>query len=291
MVLSWILNSVSRDIGETIVYAKTAKDMRDELKHQFSQGNGPRIFQLQKELSSLTQDQTSVSVYYRKFKCLWDELMNYNQIPSCTCGAYKNCSCGAARIFLEYHQRQHVIMFLMGLNEEFAHVRGQILLIEPLPSITKVFSLVIQEEKQREVGSMGRVGFQPNVAFMNKRIEVPKNNTGKQQYRREKVLCTHCGMTNHTVDRCYKLHGYPPSFKQKGKVSSANQVMTQPSSTPFDQHCMSFSQEEYQQLLASIRPQSTEQSKTSHQAANVLSTSNSLPSFSGPYPMEDDWEG
>ncbi|XP_041011279.1 uncharacterized protein LOC121255050 [Juglans microcarpa x Juglans regia] len=48
MVLSWILNSVSRDIRETVVYAKTAKDMWDELKHQFSQGNGPRIFQLQK---------------------------------------------------------------------------------------------------------------------------------------------------------------------------------------------------------------------------------------------------
>ena len=44
---------------------------------------------------------------------------------------------------------------------------------------------------------------------------------------------------------------------------------------------MYFSQKEYQQLLTLIRPQSTEQSKTSHQAANILSTSNPLPSFSG----------
>ncbi|XP_035545114.1 uncharacterized protein LOC118348197 [Juglans regia] len=245
MVLSWILNFVVRDIGEIIVYAKTARDMWDELKHQFSQGNGPRIFQLQKQLSSLSQDQTSVIVYYRKFKCLWDELMNYNQMPCCTCAASKNCTCGAARLFVEYQQRQHVIMFLMGQNEEFAHVRGQILPLEPLPSITKVFSLIIQEEKQREVGSMGRVGFEPNVAFMNKRVEGLKVNTGNQQYRKEKLLCTHCGTTNHTVDKCYKLHGYPPSYKQKGKVSSANQVMVQSLSTPFDQNCMSFSQEEY----------------------------------------------
>lgn len=27
IVLSWILNSVSRDIGETIMYARTAKEM------------------------------------------------------------------------------------------------------------------------------------------------------------------------------------------------------------------------------------------------------------------------
>ncbi|KAG7990321.1 hypothetical protein I3843_02G020400, partial [Carya illinoinensis] len=110
-------------------------------------------------------------------------------------------------------------MFLMGLNEEFVHVRGQILLLEPLPSITNVFSLIIQEEKQREVGSMGRVGFESNVAFMNKRVEGSKVNTGKQQYKKEKVLCTHYGMTNHTVDKCYTLHEYPPSYKQKGKVS------------------------------------------------------------------------
>lgn len=30
-------------------------------------------------------------------------------------------------------------------------IRGQILLIDPLPSINKVFCLVLQEERQREV--------------------------------------------------------------------------------------------------------------------------------------------
>ncbi|KAG7942664.1 hypothetical protein I3843_16G115500 [Carya illinoinensis] len=245
--------------NETIVYAKTTKDMWDELKYQFSQGNGPQIFQ-----SKL------VSVYYQKFKCLWDELMNYNQMPSCTCAASKLCACGATLLFVEYQQCQHVIMFLMGLNEDFAHVRGQNLLLEPLPSITKVFSFIIQEEKQREVGPMERVGFESNVAFMNKRVEGLKVNTGKQEYRKEKVLCTQCGMTNHIVDKCYKLHGYPPSYKQKGKVSSANQVMVQLSSAPFDQNCMPFSQEQYQQLLALIRPQPTKVPKNTPQAANVL---------------------
>jgi hypothetical protein len=39
----------------------------------------------------------------------------------------------------------------MGLNDSFAQIRGQILLIDPLPSINKVFSLVIQEERQCEI--------------------------------------------------------------------------------------------------------------------------------------------
>lgn len=31
-------------------------------------------------------------------------------------------------------------------------------------------------------------------------------------------LCTHCGKNNHTIDRCYALHGFPPSFgRGRGK--------------------------------------------------------------------------
>lgn len=99
MVLLWILNS--RDIGKIIVYAKSAKEI-DYLWNQFCQGNGPRLFPLQNEISSLTQDQNSMSVYYRKSKYLWDESMNYNQMPNCTCGVYKNCKCGATRLFFYY---------------------------------------------------------------------------------------------------------------------------------------------------------------------------------------------
>ena len=41
----------------------------------------------------------------------------------------------------------------MGLHESFGEVKGQILLIDPFPGIYKIFSLVIQEERQREVAT------------------------------------------------------------------------------------------------------------------------------------------
>ena len=40
----------------------------------------------------------------------------------------------------------------MGLNDSFAAVRGQILLMEPLPGINKVFSLVQNHETQKGAG-------------------------------------------------------------------------------------------------------------------------------------------
>lgn len=36
----------------------------------------------------------------------------------------------------------------MGLSDTYVQVRGQILLMDPLPSLNKVFSLLTQEERQ-----------------------------------------------------------------------------------------------------------------------------------------------
>ena len=54
--------------------------------------------------------------------------------------------------WVDYQQHEYVMQFLMGLNESYAQNRGQILMIEPLPSLSKVFSLIIQEERQRSIG-------------------------------------------------------------------------------------------------------------------------------------------
>ena len=53
----------------------------------------------------------------------------------------------------DLQQEDYIFQFLMGLNESYSHVRAQILMIGSLPSINKVFSLVIQEERQRNLSS------------------------------------------------------------------------------------------------------------------------------------------
>ena len=41
----------------------------------------------------------------------------------------------------------------MGLNDSYGTLIGQILLIEPFPSLSKVCSLILQEEKRRSIGN------------------------------------------------------------------------------------------------------------------------------------------
>jgi Trp operon repressor len=127
MVLSWIINSVSKEIAASIIYIDNAEAMWKDLKERFSQGNGPRIFQLQKSIAAITQGSNSVSSYYTQLKSVCDELSNYRQIPQCSCGRY---ICGCTKTIMNFHHQEYIYHFIMGLNDSFSNIRGQILLLD-----------------------------------------------------------------------------------------------------------------------------------------------------------------
>ncbi|KAL4335324.1 hypothetical protein GQ457_07G006860 [Hibiscus cannabinus] len=107
-------------------------------------------------------------------------------------------------------QKELVMQFLMGLNESFAPVRGRIVLMDPMPSITKVFSLVIQEENQHSMTISNPIS---EATFVVNASNPPKKSHPQ---------CSYCSLLGHTKDKCYKLHGYPPGYKSRGVVSHAN---------------------------------------------------------------------
>ena len=144
-VLLWLTNSLSMELKASVIYINTAKDLWIDLKDRLSQGNTPRLFELQKEISHLSQGSLLMSSYFTKFKTLWDEFVNYQPFTICTCA----CTCGSKTSQLEAQHKEHVFRFLMGLNDSYGNVISQILLIEPFPSLSKVCSLILQEEKRR----------------------------------------------------------------------------------------------------------------------------------------------
>ncbi|KAI5332290.1 hypothetical protein L3X38_022419 [Prunus dulcis] len=216
MVLSWLLNSIEPDIAESVLYSSTAQEIWEDLKERFSQLNAPRIFEIQRTIASLSQEQMSVAVYYTKIKSLWDELSSYSDVPACSCGAMKK--------HVEQEERNSLMQFLMGLNESYSAIRGQILLMQPLPKVRKAYSLITQEEKQRDLGS--------SQAITEPAAMAVRNNHRSNSSGRKPLHCSHCDQDHHTVDKCYKLHGYPPGHrlhksgkgKGKGSSSSANNV-------------------------------------------------------------------
>ena len=115
----------------------------------------------------------------------------------------------------------------MRLNESLDQVRGQILLMEPLPPINKVFSLVQNDEKQRgeellplpsslstvdSTALISRMNNEMNQAFpysntgFNALLSWIDNNKPYQYPRNDRPVCCHCGFKGHTAEKCYKLH-------------------------------------------------------------------------------------
>ena len=61
MVGTWKINSVSPKIQVSIIYMDTTLEIWNDLKEQVPQGNGLRIFNLQKEIPKLTQGDASIT--------------------------------------------------------------------------------------------------------------------------------------------------------------------------------------------------------------------------------------
>nr|TKR84114.1 hypothetical protein D5086_0000261470 [Populus alba] len=129
----------------------------------------------------------------------------------------------------------------MGLNDTYSAIRGQILLMNPLPSIRQAYSSVCQEEKQRflsvaqtEMGGSTAMAVRYNNQgkrnFISEtdrpqhsvnRLSQPRDTRPQGERRfdqdrrrfgsgRGRPQCTHCGEMGHWVQKCFQLNGYPP---------------------------------------------------------------------------------
>lgn len=68
----------------------------------------------------------------------------------CTCGALKACKCDLLKRIYELEARNHLLQFLMGLNGSY-DTQGQILSMDPLPSVNRAYYIIQHAEKQQQV--------------------------------------------------------------------------------------------------------------------------------------------
>ena len=80
-------------------------------------------------------------MYFHKLKGLWDEYAILEPIFTCVCGSHK--------FQLERDQKKKLLQFLMRLHESNATVKGQILMMNPLPTLSQAFAFVKQDERSR----------------------------------------------------------------------------------------------------------------------------------------------
>ena len=69
--------------------------------------------------------------------------------------------------------------------------------MDPVPSLSKVFSLLLQDEKQRKFGK--------KISSESSTLAVKSNTPFTKGFNKGKL----------GRPQCYKLHGYPPGYKSK----------------------------------------------------------------------------
>ncbi|XP_075083713.1 uncharacterized protein LOC142167461 [Nicotiana tabacum] len=213
MVTSWILNLLEKEIANSVEYVTDAMELWKELEDQYDKTNGTKLYQIQKEINDLSQGALDITSYYTKMKKLWDELTTLITKSHCTC----NCTCGARESMHKAEHDRRLIQFLMGLNETYTVVRGSILMMNPLPIIAQAFSLLIQEERQREIKPHNHLSLESSALNVNtNRTTSFKTNysPNNSQCYRNRPFCDYCKRPGHTREKCYKLHGYPQGSNQ-----------------------------------------------------------------------------
>ncbi|XP_019462903.1 PREDICTED: uncharacterized protein LOC109361821 [Lupinus angustifolius] len=182
-----------------------------------------------------------------------------------------------------YREEDYVVIFLKGINEKYLGVRSQIMLMDPLPNINKAFSLLMQQERQFALSSN-----EPRIFN-----STSDNSTGRGRYRgralrgagrssrignmRGKVsnskVCTFCNKVGHTIDVCYKKHGFPPHYKFSSNVNNISSSVDNDTTNTLteEEHLIGFTPAQHKAILVILK----EPTNHSNNQINTISLADS----------------
>lgn len=106
-----------------------------------------------------------------------------------------------------------MIPFVNGLNDCYETVRNQELLNDPLPTMSKAYSLVLQIEQQNEAY---HVKTELNAFNLANKAD-PSNRVfdkNKKLMDKKNLTCDFCKKQGHARDTYFKLHGVPDWFRE-----------------------------------------------------------------------------
>ncbi|KAK4259936.1 hypothetical protein QN277_006213 [Acacia crassicarpa] len=199
----------------------------------------------------------------------------------------------ASDVWEDLHARfsQSDVFRLADLQEDIQGLKQgdlTIMLIDPLPTINRVFALVQQQERElgypvSDVNALLAKSFVPRA---------PTSGLPKPHYPASGKQCTYCGKGKHIEATCYRKHGFPPGFKFRN--SNVNSVSSNDApgkslteSIRVANQTYSFTQEQYQKLLALVQPDTS--SSLPNVSVNKVSTNELTMPHSAPVFKEDDW--
>ena len=187
--------------------------MWKDLCERYDKIDGSRIFQLHKDIATISQGTSLISSYFSKLRELWVEYDSLAPVPG--------CECVNSREFVVFMHNQKLLQFLMGLNDSYEQARSQILMMVPLPTLNKAYSLLVERESQRIMSQTSHSSSSSDLnALFTAQSSVPKPRFNTSSSYDPNAFCDYCKRTRHMQAVCYKLHGYPLGYERKKRGST-----------------------------------------------------------------------
>ncbi|CAH9122533.1 unnamed protein product [Cuscuta epithymum] len=211
MVKAWLNSSMELFLRQSVKF-KTAREIWTDLEERFGKESAPRAYELRCSLGAIRQDGQSVSAYFSRLRRVWDEMVSIIKDPTCSCG---KCSCDITKKFNEARDRDHLYDFLMGLDGYYGTLKSQILATRPIPTLTAAYHLISEGEQHRIIASSRKAG--PEISAFQAQPNPSSDPNRKLGAGTDSRYCTNCGKSNHTVDTCFEIIGYPATWNVRNR--------------------------------------------------------------------------
>lgn len=211
---------MSDEITVGMDFVNSAQDMWNKLHDQFDCIDGHRVDQVLEDLHALEQGDKSVDIYYHWMKNIWDGYSALESSIVCKC----NCTCESHKLQEDGDQRKRLLYFLTRLNESFSAARGQVLMMNPLSSVTQAYSLIKQEEKQRHrymVNNSFVANAKTHYHFSFSGSGSSATKVRGSAVNKQGIKCSYCHKEGHLKESCNKLIGYPPRGRGRGRFGNS----------------------------------------------------------------------
>ncbi|XP_019179564.1 PREDICTED: uncharacterized protein LOC109174776 [Ipomoea nil] len=225
-------------------HPEVAADIWKALKRRYSQADPHRIAELQNQIYRNAQGNLSVNEYFTKCSALWEKLNAMRPLLVCECSL--RCTCNLLSKMQKERADDQVIRFLDGLSDDFETIKSGVLLMDPIPDMEKVLNMALKLERKLNgsiiqknndlVQSNALQNSQTQVSDEQVFVAATEANNKKKFNSgggRNVPKCTYCGMNGHTIEKCYKKHGYPPGWITGYKARNRQSQEAQQSANSF----------------------------------------------------------
>ncbi|KAH0781864.1 hypothetical protein KY290_001462 [Solanum tuberosum] len=196
-VKSWLIDSMSPTLMQWYIRLSTAKKIWEVVAKTFYDGSDEtRLFELNQKSFTTMQNERPLSMYYNKLIAIFKEI-----------GHRTNTQHGSVEGILHMHSMM-------------ARLR------DPKLDLESTYDSVRREAQQRQ--TMGSAWLFPKSSTMafHHSISV-KGRTNQSSGKHTNLICSHCGESEHSKQRCYENIGYPDwwDFSKKPRKVIPNRVV------------------------------------------------------------------